>query len=61
MVFLEKNTSVPLEVGGISVNNYNVIMAQHSHEQIVSDSREYLESFTKIIGGVGRGNRLRFG
>ena len=59
MVFLEKNTSIPLRAGELSVNSYNVRMAQHSHEQIFSDSQEYLESFSKIIGGVGSGNRLR--
>jgi hypothetical protein len=59
MVFLEKGSSVPLKIGGIAVNNYNVIMAQHSHEQIFSHSKEYLESLAKIIGGVGTGNRLR--
>lgn len=59
MVFLEKNTALPLKVGELSVNNYNVRLAQHSHEQIFSDSREYLESFSKIIGGVGSGNRFR--
>jgi hypothetical protein len=47
------------EEGKCAVNNYNVIMAQHSHEQIFSDSREYLDSFRSIIGGVGSGNRLR--
>jgi hypothetical protein len=59
MVFLEKGTSIPLRIGGIAVNNYNVIMAERSHEQILSNSKEYLESFAKIIGGVGSGNRLR--
>jgi hypothetical protein len=59
MVFLEKNTSAQLRLGGIAVNSYNVRMAQHSHEQIFSNSQEYLESFAKIIGGVGSGNRLR--
>lgn len=59
MVLLEKNTSMSLRLGDISVSNYNVIMAARSHEQIFSDSKEYLESFAKIIGDVGSGNRLR--
>jgi hypothetical protein len=59
MVFLEKDTFIPLRLSGIAVNNYNVIMAQHSHEQIFSNSKEFLESFAKIIGGIGSGNRLR--
>lgn len=59
MVFLEKDTSIRLRIGEIAVNNYNVIMAQHSHEQIFSNSREYLDSLAKIIGGLGSGNRLR--
>jgi hypothetical protein len=59
MVFLEKETSIPLRVSAVSVDHYNVRMAQHSHEQIFSDSREYLDSFRTIIGGVGSGNRLR--
>jgi len=59
MVFLEKNTSLRLKVGELTVNDYNVRLAKHSHEQIFSDSQEYLESFSKIIGGVGSGNRLR--
>jgi hypothetical protein len=59
MVFLKKETSIPLRIGAIAVNAYNVTMAQHSHEQIFSHSTEYLESFAKVIGGVGSGNRLR--
>jgi hypothetical protein len=59
MVFLKKETSVQLEIGAIAANSYNVTMAQHSHEQIFSNSKEYLESFAKIIGGTGSGNRLR--
>ena len=59
MLFLEKGTSIQLKIGGISVNNYNVLMAQHSHEQILANSKEYLESFSKVIAGVGSGNRLR--
>jgi hypothetical protein len=59
MVFLEKNTSMQLSVGGIAVDSHNVTLAQHSHEQIFSNSRDYLEVFRKIIAGVGSGNRLR--
>lgn len=59
MVFLEKNTPVELEISSLRANHYNVLMADHSHEQIFSHSKGYLESFSKIIGGVGSGNRLR--
>ena len=59
MVFLKNETIVPLTIGAIAANSYNVVAAQHSHEQIFSDSQEYLESFSKVIGGIGSGNRLR--
>ncbi len=59
MVFLKKETSIQLRIGAIAADSYNVMAAQHSHEQIFSNSWEYLESFSKVIGGVGRGNRLR--
>lgn len=59
MIFLKKETAVPLTIGAIATDSYNVMAAQHSHEQVFSDSQEYLQSLSKVIRGVGSGNRLR--
>jgi hypothetical protein len=58
MAFLKKETTVPLTISAIAADAYNVMAAQHSHEQIFCNSQEYLETFSKVIGGVGSGNRL---
>ena len=34
----------------ISVNNYNVLMAKNSHEQVFSNSGEYLDSIKNVVG-----------
>jgi len=59
MLFVESHTHVNPSISAIAVNNYNVLMVQNSHEQVFSDSEEYLITFKNVVGGTGRGGRLR--
>jgi len=33
----------------IAVNNYNVLMVENSHEQVFSNSEEYLNSIKSVV------------
>jgi len=39
-----------IPITSISVNNFNTIMVRNSHEQVFSNSKEYLTSIKKLVG-----------
>jgi hypothetical protein len=59
MVMHKHETGIPAQVGSVAANGYNVMMAKNSHEQLFSNSEEYLLAFKNVVGGSGRGQRLK--
>lgn len=45
-------------LSAISVNNYNILMAQNSYEQVFSNSEEYLNSIKNLVRPQSGGQRL---
>lgn len=45
-------------LSAISVDNYNILMAQNSYEQVFSNSKEYLNSIKNVIRPQSGGARL---
>lgn len=46
-------------VSALAVNNYNILMIRNSHEQIFSNSEEYLSSLKSIVRSEAGGERLK--
>jgi hypothetical protein len=46
-------------VSAVSVNNYNILIAQNSHEQVFSNSEEYLNTIRHVISSGSGRQRLK--
>lgn len=50
MLFVEASTKLSdAPISAIAVNNYNVLLVQNSHEQVFSNSEEYLNSIRGVV------------
>ena len=48
LIAISDNNDVEASVGVLAVNRFNVLMVKNSHEQVFSNSAEYLETIRNL-------------